>query len=188
MLIDSVTICFVVRPLTLVSVTFNVGEFSVATRFVIFPLSNVARAIWPCLWTETITKSADPFAVVDRASLISVRISLLARSRAPAASWRLFKLHKDKVASRSNLLAFQKFYLFSSKISSSPGLKFDNYTNITLNESELVFFTHISTQFWSRSVRAKSRLLNQLTCWLVKIRSVRSALHQSAGVIARFII
>lgn len=49
MSVDSLAMCFVVSPLTLIDVAVGVDQSSNAVRLVFVPLTFVQRAIWPHL-------------------------------------------------------------------------------------------------------------------------------------------
>ena len=115
MLINSVSIGFVVGPLTFISVAFNMSEFAVTARFVVLPFSVVSGAIWPSLATCAITKSILPLTFINSTST-GVRIWRLFCSLPIGATvWRrLFKFSEDEVSRGSNLFTFQEFNLLSS--------------------------------------------------------------------------
>ena len=79
MLVDTWSISFVIRPESVIDITVNVNEASLAMCSVLPPLSGILGAIGPLLFTEAVSEAAFPFAGIYCTSLELVRLSLLAR-------------------------------------------------------------------------------------------------------------
>lgn len=75
--VDTVTICLIVHPVSLINIAIDVDELPLTVRSVIFPVAFVACTIRPNLFAESITKAANPLPQVSSSSLERVEFSIL---------------------------------------------------------------------------------------------------------------
>jgi hypothetical protein len=64
MVIDTISISFIIHPITIIDVAVNVDELSFAVGSVVFPVSVVESAVGPFLFTVAVSEASNPFAVV----------------------------------------------------------------------------------------------------------------------------
>lgn len=64
MMVDTVSIGFVVDPLSIVDVSVYMDELSFAVSSVVLPLALVLSTIWPLLDTVAVSESSNPFSII----------------------------------------------------------------------------------------------------------------------------
>jgi hypothetical protein len=82
MLIDTVTIGFVIGPEAIINVPVYMNESTLSMSSVLSPFTDVFSTIWPGLFTLTISKTAFPFSYIHCSSFKLIRrpfLSLLIR-------------------------------------------------------------------------------------------------------------
>lgn len=72
MLVDSRTVCLIVRPETIVNITIYMSKGTLAMSSVLAPFTVVFGSIRPNLCTSAITETALPLSGIDRSSLESI--------------------------------------------------------------------------------------------------------------------
>lgn len=75
-MVNSIAISFIIDPIAFVDITINVGELSFTVGTIILPLTFIACAIWPLLFSVSISKTANPLSTESRSGLESIRWSL----------------------------------------------------------------------------------------------------------------
>jgi len=70
--VDSVAICLVVDPGTVVNVSVNMDELSFSVGAIVFPLPFVLRTVRPALVSESIPESPDPLSIIGSSCFESV--------------------------------------------------------------------------------------------------------------------
>ena len=75
--IDTVSVSFIIDPVSLVYISIYMNEFSMTMCAVVSPLALVASAVRPNLHTVAISEATDPLTLVSRARFESVKGSVL---------------------------------------------------------------------------------------------------------------
>lgn len=103
--VDTVSICLIVYPVSLINIPIDVDELALSVSSVVFPVSFVTSPVWPDLFAVPISESADPLAEEGRTSLKSVELSILpfCIGVVNGLADRLFLLVECKVAAVSSL-------------------------------------------------------------------------------------
>lgn len=76
-MVHSITISFVVDPVSIIDIAVNMSELSFTMSPIILPLAFVSSTIWPLLNTEAVSETSDPLAVISGSGLEGVCGSLL---------------------------------------------------------------------------------------------------------------
>jgi hypothetical protein len=77
MMIDSVSVGFVIDPIAIVNISINMDELSFSMGSIVLPLPLVLRTIWPLLNSVPISKSTNPLSLVSGISLEGIGRPLL---------------------------------------------------------------------------------------------------------------
>ncbi len=66
MVINPISVCFIVNPSAFVNVPVSVPELAITIRLVVLPLSLIASTIWPNLGTRSFFQTIIKIAFVNR--------------------------------------------------------------------------------------------------------------------------
>jgi len=80
MMVDTVSIGFIVDPFSIINIAINMREFTLAMSSIVLPLALILSTIWPLLNSESISESSNPLSVICGASLESICSSLFSLS------------------------------------------------------------------------------------------------------------
>ena len=86
--VNSVSICFVIKPCAIINITVGMKEFSFAAGLVELPLPFISRIVWPDHRATSVPQTAFPLTSVNSSGLIgvnsvfkgSIRLKLTAKS------------------------------------------------------------------------------------------------------------
>ena len=135
MVVNAITVGFVVHPFSLVHVSIDVSEFSESMSTIVFPVAFVASSVWPDLFAVAISEATDPLASIRSPSLVSVGGSLL-----PLRIWIVFRIVRDsftqlnlgEVTTVRSLGLLDHRNLLTGSVTTPQRLKSDNEVDVLL--------------------------------------------------------